>query len=573
MIWGPDHRYGEVYNFQVQMYKGEPYLTFWAGDDSVGGHGEGKYYMVSTCLRNPGRSFRVRLTSAQLDRHYQEHQKISAGQGIRGDLHGFYFTDDNTAVYTAYEVVQADLTSVGRPGESWIWESLFQELDIETGEVIFEWRASEHFPFADAHSNVNKAQRNSPWDFFHINMVEKDKYGNFLVSTRYGRCALYVAGKDHENPGTILWQLGGKHNSFEDLSGGDATTFVGQHDIHWLNDEEGNHKAITMFDNRGDWFFKIEDRSRGHRIEVDLDNMTANLTQSYVHPADILSTSQGSMQVLPNGNVLLGYGFNGVMTEFSPAGEALCDAYFEPQKGFGSGNVQSYRNMKFNWTGIPLTTPNVSYEDATFYVSWLGSTKVRSWLLQDADAADGAFASVQTAPKRGFETEIHLPEMKPMRRYVRAIAMDAGGTQLSISPPVDLIDPADVWGDAAAADGHDHAHAPMEPDHDDWDYAEDVPDSSLLLVLGVFAAISALLVAWLAFGRRSLPAGILHTEKRPAFRDAESLVGRARAWLPGAKRSWRDGGGAHRSLVREEHGGAGDSFDLEDTSDDERIAR
>ena len=47
MIWGNDHRYGEVYNFQVQMYKGEPYLTFWAGDDSVGGHGEGKYYMVS----------------------------------------------------------------------------------------------------------------------------------------------------------------------------------------------------------------------------------------------------------------------------------------------------------------------------------------------------------------------------------------------------------------------------------------------------------------------------------------------------------------------------------------------
>lgn len=46
LIWGPDHKYGQVYNFQVQYYKGEPYLFFWAGDDSVGGHGEGKYYMV-----------------------------------------------------------------------------------------------------------------------------------------------------------------------------------------------------------------------------------------------------------------------------------------------------------------------------------------------------------------------------------------------------------------------------------------------------------------------------------------------------------------------------------------------
>lgn len=51
MIWGPDHRYGEVYNFQVQTYKGEPFLFFWAGDDSIGGHGEGKYYMVWAQLR------------------------------------------------------------------------------------------------------------------------------------------------------------------------------------------------------------------------------------------------------------------------------------------------------------------------------------------------------------------------------------------------------------------------------------------------------------------------------------------------------------------------------------------
>ena len=46
LVWGPDRHYGEVYNFQVQKYKGEDYLVFWAGDDSVGGHGEGKFYMV-----------------------------------------------------------------------------------------------------------------------------------------------------------------------------------------------------------------------------------------------------------------------------------------------------------------------------------------------------------------------------------------------------------------------------------------------------------------------------------------------------------------------------------------------
>tara|TARA_R110002060_G_scaffold47491_3_gene58516 strand:- start:41 stop:553 length:513 start_codon:yes stop_codon:yes gene_type:complete len=39
--------YNQIYNLLVQEYKGEQYLTFWAGNDAVGGHGAGFYYMVS----------------------------------------------------------------------------------------------------------------------------------------------------------------------------------------------------------------------------------------------------------------------------------------------------------------------------------------------------------------------------------------------------------------------------------------------------------------------------------------------------------------------------------------------
>jgi hypothetical protein len=39
--------YDQVYNLMVQQYKGQQYLTFWAGNDAVGGHGAGYYYMVS----------------------------------------------------------------------------------------------------------------------------------------------------------------------------------------------------------------------------------------------------------------------------------------------------------------------------------------------------------------------------------------------------------------------------------------------------------------------------------------------------------------------------------------------
>lgn len=37
---------GQGYNLKVQEYQGEQVLTFWVGNDGVGGHGEGDYYMV-----------------------------------------------------------------------------------------------------------------------------------------------------------------------------------------------------------------------------------------------------------------------------------------------------------------------------------------------------------------------------------------------------------------------------------------------------------------------------------------------------------------------------------------------
>ena len=526
LLWGPDRHYGEVYNFQVQKYKGEDYLVFWAGDDSIGGHGEGKYYM--------------------LDKHYEEHASISAGDGIRGDLHAFTLTDDDTAIYTGYEVVQQDLTIVGRANDSWIWESLFQELDIMTGEVLFEWRASQHFSYLDVYVNPNRASRQDPWDYFHINMVEKDDVGNYLVSTRYGRCVIYIDGSS----GEILWYLGGKRNSFKDLSDGNATVFLGQHDAHWYD----GHNYITMFDNRGDWFHKIEDLSKGHKIKMDLKAMTAKIEQSYIHPAEILSTSQGSMQILPSGNVLMGYGFNGVFTEFTADGKALCDAYMLPSNRFGSGDVQSYRNLKFNWTGIPLSTPKAVLNETTLYMSWLGSTKLHTWLLQDSDVADGEYRNVQTTPKVGFETEYVLSSGKAMRHYVRAVAVDENGKQLSISNAIQIVNPSAIWPDAPSSspdhdegyDGHGNTSDHEEIKH----MKEDLEDVQILLVLGILAVISGLLVVWLTIGKRCIPFRAMRGEKQPYGRFSDdgmlrSAWERVKASVPfrtatGPRRGWKD---------------------------------
>ena len=44
MVWFKDYK--TTYNANVYTYKGERYLTFWAGNDLVRGHGEGTVYMV-----------------------------------------------------------------------------------------------------------------------------------------------------------------------------------------------------------------------------------------------------------------------------------------------------------------------------------------------------------------------------------------------------------------------------------------------------------------------------------------------------------------------------------------------
>lgn len=46
LVWTTDIHGQQPYNLNVQSYQGQPHLTYWLGDDAVGGHGEGYYYMV-----------------------------------------------------------------------------------------------------------------------------------------------------------------------------------------------------------------------------------------------------------------------------------------------------------------------------------------------------------------------------------------------------------------------------------------------------------------------------------------------------------------------------------------------
>lgn len=470
LVWAATKKYGQVYNLQVQSYKGQEYLTFWAGDDTVGGHGVGTHYM--------------------LDQQYREQYRIKAANGLGADLHAFTITANDTALISIYDRKFADVESMpGYHRKGWIWDSVFQELDLQTGEAIFEWRASDHIDVSKSYHPIGEMEESDPRDVYHINSVRKDTLGNFLVSSRYLRAVLYIDGIT----GKVLWQLGGKDNSFHDLSNGTATTFLGQHDADILEREDKHNHAkkthfITFFNNNADWDNTTDIQSKGARIEISLDDMTARLdlslstSNSTTTTRPILSSSQGSYQTLPNGHIVLGYGFNAAMAEFSETGELLCSMLFQPSSRFDTGDVQSYRNLRFNWTGFPRDTkPRLVGEvdgsssseeeeegDVKLYMSWNGATEVSRWLLEgfennnnddDDDEKEketterrkrhsrtkrrnNSVEKISLVAKEGFETTYRIsPSSKTIShktRFVRVVALDRDDNVLGTSDLIDL---------------------------------------------------------------------------------------------------------------------------------------
>lgn len=263
----------------------------------------------------------------------------------------------------------------------------------------------------------------TPFDYFHINSVDKDENGRHLISSRYLNTVTCI-----ESTGEVCWTLGGKRNEFADLSNGTATSFKWQHPARWRGEN-----TVSVFDNQAyDRASADADRSRGMLIHVRPDEKTATLLQSFPNPRGILSLSQGSMQLLPSGNVLLGWGLAPGFTEYSSTGEVLCDAHFGAFAMRNMGWVTSYRVFKAAWVGRPRTRPEIrltfgKQKKKTAFVSWNGATQISFWRLESTEkqhaAEDNEFVHVQTVPKKGFEGSLPLPA--ECSDFVRVAALDS----------------------------------------------------------------------------------------------------------------------------------------------------
>ena len=417
LIW-VTHEYDTATNFRMQQYKNETFLTFWAGHKH-GSLGRGGTYMLNS-------------------KYEVAHEIHAVGEGLKADLHEFEITDYGTALITIYNTTTMDLRPMGwwRPEEGWIQDCIFQEIDIETNELLFQWRAKDYYTAEDSHYWHPFAgyKKSIPFDFFHMNSIQKDSKGNYLMSSRHFHTITYINGSS----GDILWRLGGSPgiNDFTDLSDGWATGHQWQHHARWLSEEEG---TLTLLDNGIAGPLHVDaPYSKGVLIQLDQEKMTATHLQSFVANEKAKAASQGSVFPLPNGHFLVGWGSSAAWTEFDKNGTVLCEAHFAASWSFWWERVKNYRVFKFHdWVGEPHWPPNATIKDDRLYVSWNGATEVKYWELQGSRQKAGGenFESIGVIEKEGFEGEFDLPSDGGYIRY-RAAAMDGEKKTLRTSQPV-----------------------------------------------------------------------------------------------------------------------------------------
>jgi hypothetical protein len=217
----------------------------------------------------------------------------------------------------------------GNPAAS-VQGTLVQEFDLAKN-VVFQWSSFDYQPITDTYEDTLAAAI----DYSHANNVALDNDGNLLLSNRH----MSEITKISRSTGEIIWRLGGKHNQFTFLNEHPENAplyFSYQHDIQRL--PNGN---ITFFDNGNQ---KKIQYSRGVEYKLDEVKKTATLVWEYRHTPDIFTTAQGSVQRLPNGNTLIGWGDAGVLgkptlTEVHPDNSIA----FELTLPLGNRSMQVYR--------------------------------------------------------------------------------------------------------------------------------------------------------------------------------------------------------------------------------------
>lgn len=393
-------------NLDEQTYQGQPVLSWWQGVvTNTGQTSSGQYIVV--------------------DQHYKTVATLTGTNGWVLTLHTMVI-DGNDAWVTANRNRPMNLSKWGGVYNGTLVDSAVQEYDLTTGKLVSSWDAFKHISLNDSHSLP--PANGFPWDAYHVNSIDLIGMDTVLVSMR----DTWGVYKINTASGKIDWTLGGRHSDFRFESNAE---FKYQHDATLLPGGE-----ISMFDDHccflesGGTYLAPTGPSRAEVLKLNLATHTASLVSQYRHHDEdgrqgTDASYMGSAELLPNGDVFVGYGNLPFFTEYTKSGALVMDALFP-------GPDLSYRAIKIGptaWVGLPLTPPSGAARQAngktTVYASWNGATQVAAWRVL-AGASSGQLSVVATGPKSRFETAIALSQGY---KVYEVQALDAKGKVLGTS--------------------------------------------------------------------------------------------------------------------------------------------
>jgi hypothetical protein len=306
----------EASDFRVQSYNHQPVLTFWQGT-GLGGLSNGTDYIYND--------------------HYQQIATVNAGNGLSADGHEFLITPQNTALILSYTTATANLTSIGGPADQTVINGVVQEINIATGQVLFQWNSEDHVPFSQSEQPL-PASASTPWDWFHINAVKLDTNGNLLIDGR----DTWTTYEVNPQSGNIIWQLGGKDSSFKLVAAPGQVLDSAGEIFAWQHDPEALGNGVyTFFDNDSSGT-PLLPYSRAVTVRLNPQNRTATLLASEDQPEGLSAPSQGNAQTTQDGNLVVGWGALPYFSEFSRSGSLLFNAEFP-------AGVNSYRAYQQQW--------------------------------------------------------------------------------------------------------------------------------------------------------------------------------------------------------------------------------
>ncbi len=387
-------------NLSRQTYEGKPALAWWQGR------------VTNTGATETGEDVVV-------NQHYQQVASLKATGGWVLTLHEFLISGEDAWV-TANKNIPMDLSKYGGAYNGALVDSAVQEYNLKTGRLLLSWDALRHIPLSQSQASL--PTNGFPWDAYHVNSIDLEGNGKFLVSMR-NTWAAYLVDADS---GHIEWTLGGRRSSF---TFGPGAAFQWQHDVKF-----GPNSTVSLFDDHccqltgGGTYVPPNGSSRGLVLKLDQQDRTAKLVAQYSLGGDLDSDYMGDAEPLPNGNVFVGWGSEPYLSEYTRSGRLLFEGEFP-------GPDLSYRATLGQWEGKPLSRPAGAVRHdgtaTTVYASWNGATEVSSWrVLGGADAS--RVTVVASHPRSGFETAIPIAGNY---HSFEVQALDSSGRTIGVSTP------------------------------------------------------------------------------------------------------------------------------------------